>query len=400
MVEKECVSKREYFLPHEDMLEILENSRKFRTGVLSGQAAAEYRVPLTPESAGLLGSFGHTVHIESGAGMAANYSDDEYRKAGAVVTTRADVLTCDVVLSLPPLSEQETSLMSGQQTVFTEFILPDFSAATIRQMMSKKITAVAYELLEDDSGSKPIVDLTSQMAGITAVSVAAEYLSKSRNGKGTLLGGVTGISPTEVLVIGATPVAEYVARAAGGMGAHVRIFDNNVLRLHNIETRLGRPTSTSVLHPAALSKAMRSADVVIATTAESIPNRFLAPKELVQRMKKGAVIIDLDVIHGGCFETSRRTTLQQPAYETFGVIHYCVPNITALVARTASIAMSNVIAPLIIGIGETGGILPYLKATKGFRKGVYLYNGVLTRLSLGSQLNLPVTAIDLLLDVL
>jgi alanine dehydrogenase len=265
--------------------------------------------------------------------------------------------------------------------------------------MRKKVTAIAYEYLENEDHCLPVIQLMSQLSGATSIMVASEYLSNSRNGKGVLLGGVTGISPTELVILGATTAGEFAARAAIGLGAHVKIFDNNISKLRKLEEQLGHQVFTSVLYPNVLKKALKSADVVLGAMSVNSAPSFRVSKEMVAKMKKGSVIIDLNVSQGGCFETSRCTDLNNPTYIESGIVHFCVPNISSLVARTASIALSNVLAPVIIKIGEIGGIPNYIKSTNGFRKGIYIYNGILTNADLGEKLNMPSKDIDLLLAV-
>jgi len=387
-------------MPREEMLEILRKGKKLTVGIPSDSSKAEYRVPLTPEAVELLVSYGHEIYIETNAGKASSYSDEEYRCSGAVVVDKKEeTLQCDIVLRTSPFDQDEIDLLRGNQALFSNMQLNSHCSESVRKLMRKKVTTVAYEYMENEHGSLPVVRLMSQISGATAIMVASEYLSNSRNGKGVLLGGVTGISPTELVILGATTASEFAARAALGLGATVKVFDENVFNLRNLEEKLGQRIFTSVLYPNVLRKALKSADVVLGAMSTNTPLRFRVSEEMVQKMKPGSVIVDLNVSQGGCFETSRCTDLNNPTYVKHRVIHYCVPNISSLVARTASIALSNVLAPIIISIGETGGIQNYIKISKGFRKGIYIYNGILTNHDLGSKLNIPSKDIDLLLSV-
>lgn len=382
------------------MLEIRRRGKKITIGIPSDLAHVESRVPLTPEGVELLVSYGHEIYLETNAGKASNYSDEEYRNAGAMVLeTRAEVFQCDVILRVSPFDQDDIDLLRGNQTLISNMQLNTHCTESIQKLMRKKVTAIAFEYLENEEHCLPVVQLMSQLSGATAIMVAAEYLSKSRNGKGVLLGGVTGISPTEVVILGATTSSEFAVRAALGFGANVKVFDNNISQLRKFEEKFQQRIFTSVLYPNVLKKALKSADVVLGSMSVNTAPFFRVSREMVQKMKKGSVIVDLNVSQGGCFETSRCTDLNKPTYTEYDIVHFCVPNISSLVARTASIALSNVLAPIIITIGEIGGIPNYIKSNKGFRKGIYIYNGILTNADLGEKLNLPAKDIDLLLAV-
>ncbi|MGD9928674.1 MAG: alanine dehydrogenase [Mangrovibacterium sp.] len=388
------------FVPKEEMLEIRRKGKKITIGIPSDFSKVEYRIPLTPEAVELLVSYGHEIYIETDAGKAANYTDEEYRKAGAVVVDKkAEVFQCDIVLRVSPFDQDEIELLRGNQTLISNLQLHTHCSESIHNMMRKKVTSIAYEYMENEENCLPVVRLMSQISGATAITIASEYLSNSRNGKGVLLGGVTGISPTELVILGATTAAEFAARAALGLGATVKVFDNNIFELRQLEERLGQRIFTSVLYPTVLKKALKSADVVMGAMSFNSSPKFRVSEEMVQRMKKGSVIIDLNISQGGCFETSQCTDLNNPTFVKHGIVHYCVPNMSSLVARTASIALSNVLTPVIISIGEIGGIQNYIKNSKGFRRGIYIYNGILTNHDLGEKLNLQAKDIDLLLAV-
>ncbi|MEN6454272.1 MAG: alanine dehydrogenase [Prolixibacteraceae bacterium] len=389
-----------FFMPREEMLEILRKGKKLTIGIPSDLSKAEYRIPLTPEAVELLISYGHEIYIEAEAGRASSYTDEIYREAGAIVVDRKEeIFQCDLILRISPFDQEEIDTLRGNQALFSYMQLHTHCSESIRKLMNKKVTTVAYEYMENENNSLPVVHLMSQISGVTAVTIASEYLSNSRNGKGVLLGGVTGISPTELVILGATTAAEFAARAALGLGAMVKVFDDDLSALRSLEEKLGQRIFTSVLYPNVLRKALKSADVVLGAMSTNSTLKFRVSEEMVKKLKKGSVIIDLNVSQGGCFETSRCTDLNNPAYVEHGVIHYCVPNISALVARTASIALSNILTPIIISIGETGGVQNYIKASKGFRKGIYIYNGILTNHDLGAKLNIPSKDIDLLLAV-
>lgn len=389
-----------FLLPKEEMLEVRRKGKKIRIGIPSDQKKVEFRVPLTPQAVELLVSYGHEILIEKEAGMAANYTDEEYRIAGALVMDdRKKIFECDIVLRVSPFDEAEIDLLKGHQALISNLQINAHCPNSISKLMQKKVINIAYEYIEDEDGSKPVVQLMSQISGSTSVIVANEYLSKSRNGKGVLLGSVTGISPAELVILGSGTAAEFAARAALGLGAIVKVFDDNIGSLRKLEEKLQQRIFTSVFYPKVVRKALKSADAVLGAMPVGMPPSFRITEDMVKKMKQGSVIIDLNVSQGGCFETSHCTDLNNPTFIEHGIVHYCVPNLPAIVARTASIALSNILIPIIIAIGEIGGIDNYIKNSKSFRKGVYIYNGLLTNSALAEKFNLPYKDLDLLLAV-
>ncbi len=401
MTEKENSPEiKTLFLPKEEMLELRRKGKKITIGIPSDFSKVEYRVPLTPEAVELLVSYGHEIHIEKDAGKSASYSDEEYRNAGAVIVDKKEeVFQCDIILRVSPFDKDEIDMLRGHQTLISNLQINAHCQETIKKLMAKKVTTIAYEYMQNEHGHLPVVSLMSQISGSTAITLASEYLSNSRDGKGVLLGGITGISPTELVILGSRTAAEFAARAALGLGATVKIFDDDLFNLRRMEEKLGQRVFTSVLYPNVLRKALFSADVVLGALSFNSNPKFRVSEEMVKKMKPGSVIIDLNVSQGGCFETSKCTDLNNPTYEKHGVVHYCVPNLPSIVARTASITLSNILAPIIISIGEIGGMQNYIKDTPGFRNGIYIYNGILTNHDVGDQLNIPSKDIDLLLAV-
>lgn len=389
-----------FLLPKEEMLEIPRKGKKIRIGIPSDKDKVEFRVPLTPQAVELLVSYGHEILIEKEAGLAASYTDQEYRLAGAMVMPdRKEIFECDLILRVSPFDETEIDQLKGHQTLISNLQINAHCPASIAKLLQKKVTNIAYEYLEEEDGSKPVVQLMSQISGSTSVVLINEYMSKSRDGKGVLLGSVTGISPAELVILGSGTAAEFAARAALGMGAIVKVFDENINSLRKLEEKLPQRIFTSIYYPKVIRKALKSADAVLGALPVGTFPSFRITEEMVQKMKPGTVIVDLNVSQGGCFETSRCTDLNNPTFTEHGVVHYCVPNVPAIVARTASIALSNVLIPILIAVGEIGGIENYIKSSKSFRKGVYVYNGILTNSTLASKFNLPYTNLELLLSV-
>ena len=398
---KEKISlPKNMLLPQEEMLEVQKKGKKIKIGIPSDFDKVEYRVPLTPQAVDLLISYGHEIVIEKGAGKSASYSDKEYREAGAkIVTTKEETFQCDIILRVAPFNCDEIEQLRGNQVIISSLQVQAHCNDSIQKLMQKKVTTIAFEYLENEEGFLPIVHQMSQIAGVTSITIASEYLSKSRNGKGVLFGEVTGVTPAELVIIGTSTAAEYAARAALGLGIFVKVFDTSVYELSKLEEKLGRRIFTSVFYPKVLRKALISADVVIGATAFNTSPKFKVSEDLVKQMKEGSVIIDLNASQGGCFETSEPTDFNNPTFVKHGVLHYCVPNSPAMVARTASISLSNILIPILLAVGENGGVDNYIKSSQGFRKGVYIYHGILTNPDVGRLFNIPAKDIDLLLAV-
>ena len=386
-------------LPQEEMLEVGKKHSKLTIGIPKENKKFESRVGLTPEAVEILVANGHEILLERGAGNAANYTDTDYSERGAfIINEPKEVYQSDIILKIAPLTITEIDLLKGQQVVFSSLHFNSQSEDYVRKLIQKKVTAIAFENLKDSENTFPVTRSMSEIAGTTSVLIAAEYLSTVHDGKGVLLGGITGITPTEVLILGAGTAAEYAARAAIGLGAFVKIFDPSINRLKRIQSILGQRMFTSVLHPQVLSKHLKSVDVVIGAMhlGDEGPHYFIT-EEMVKEMKKGSIIVDLSIDQGGCVETSYCMNQLNPMYIKHGVIHYCIPNIASRVARTASIAISNVFSPILLKIGESGGIKNLLKDDYGLRHGVYIYNGILTSNRIGKYFGIPSKDIDLLM---
>ena len=392
---------REGLMPQEEMLEVGNKHKQLKIGVPSEDHSIESRVPLTPEAVEILTGHGHEVVLESGAGKAANYQDTDYSEKGALICERRQEVFsgCDILLKIIPPTLEEIGWIKERQTLISSFqVFTHCEEKYIRSLMQKRVTAIAFEKIQDEHDCYPAVRSMSAIAGTTSILIAAEYLSNMRGGKGVMLGGVTGITPTEVVILGAGTAAEYAVRAALGVGSDVKVFDHSIHRLRRLQSAVGMMVSTSIFHPKVILKAMRSADVVIgAIRREENQSSFFISEEMVKEMKKGSVIIDISIDRGGCIETSELRTQLDPVFVKHGVIHYCVPNIPSRVARTASIAISNVFAPLIIGMGELGDMGKHLKENVGLRHGVYVYKGILTNDAIGSRLGIPSKDMDLLM---
>lgn len=385
--------------PEECLLREIARQPRLSIGIPKEVADVETRLALTPEGVAIVTEEGHSVYVQRGAGVPMSYTDLQYSEAGAyLVDSASDVFSADLVLKIAPPTLQELGLMHDRSSIFSMLQLSNLSAECINLMIKKKMNAIAYELIKDEQKAFPVMTSISEIEGSTAIGVAAELMSIERGGKGLLLGGVAGISPTEVLILGAGITGTVAARSALALGAQVKIFDHDINKLRKIQHYLGQQVFTSVIHPAVLFKALASADAVIGNLRYiNGSERFMVSEELVKTMKTGAVIIDLSVDQGGCFETSECRTMKNPTYEKFGIIHYCVPNISARVARTTSMALSNIFAPILLKIANSGSVNQAIAESSGFRNGAYVYGGVLVNRLIGNYYGINSNDISLLL---
>lgn len=386
-------------LPKEEMLEVARKKGSLYIGIPKETSFQERRVALVPEAVSLLVSNGHRVKIETGSGEGSNFSDREYSEAGAEICYSVEeVFACDIIFKVAPPSEVEVDMMKGNQTLISALQLSIQPKVILQKLIEKKITAIAWDYIRDEEGVFPVVRTMGEIAGTTSVLVAGELLSSFSDGKGIMLGGIAGVTPTEVVVIGAGTVGEYATRAALGLGAYVKVFDNSLSRLRRLQNDIGQRIYTSVMNPKVLAKAIMRADVVIgAIRAPFGRTPCIVTSEMVQQMKSGSVIVDVSIDQGGCFETSRVTNHKEPTFVEHEVIHYCVPNIASRVSRTASFALSNIFSPILIEMGEQGGCKELIKNDHGFRGGVYIYNGTLTSEVLGKVFDLKFKDIELLI---
>lgn len=393
------LAKQASLQPQEQLLEIRKHETQLSVGVPKEITYQENRVPLTPSSVTLLVNSGHVITIESGAGKNANFLDRQYSEAGArIVYGKEEVYKSDIILKIDPPTKEEIDLMVPGQHLFSAIQMTNLTDSYIKQLINKKITAIAYEFLKDQEDTLSIIRSMSEIAGRSAVLIGAEYLGNTHGGKGELLGGVSGIPPTEVVIIGAGTVGEYAARTAVALGASVKVFDNSLAKLRRLQNHLGMPVFTSVIQPNILGKALTTCDLAIgALRSDEGRSPNVVSEEMVTRMKAGAVIVDVSIDQGGCFETSEVTTHTNPTVIKHDVIHYGVPNIPSRVARTASYALSNIFTPILIDIAESGGFKNYFWDSSIIRNGVYIYKGNLVKRHIGERFNMKFKDIDLLI---
>jgi len=385
-------------LPKEEMLETGFKKSNLTIGVPKETDSNEKRVPLTPLAVSYLVSEGHKIIVEKNAGAAANYTDYEYSEAGAVIIDDHEMAyKSEIILKVAPFTVDEIELLKPNQTIFSALHASTQTFETISKLIDKKVRAIAFEYLKSEKDFFPIMHSMSEIAGCTAIIVAAELMSNQNNGKGVLLGGVTGITPTEIVILGSGTATEYATRVALGLGAMVKIFDSSIYKLSILQEKFGKQLFTSTLHPKVLNKALHSADIVICAMENNLRNEIIINKDMVGSMKKNSVIIDLNIDNGTYIETSRATNFENPTYVDSGIIHYCVPNIASRVSRTASIALSNILTPLLINIAYDGGIVNCIKNNAGLQNGTYVFNGILTNKTIGQKVGIQHKDIELLM---
>lgn len=383
----------------EETLDIKPKGSELFIGIPRETSFHENRIALTPEAVGVMVANGHTVMMETKAGNGASYTDKDYSEAGAkIVYSKEQVFKCDVLVKSAPVSEAECEFLLPNQYIISPIHLAVMKREILQKMMDKKITALSFENLKDDSGHNPIVRSMSEIAGSAVMLIAGQYLSNANNGKGVLVGGISGIPPTKVIIIGAGIVGEYAARTALAMGASVKIFDNSIYRLKRLQNNIGGRLWTSVIEPKILSKQLKTCDVAVgALSSHSGRTPIVVTEEMVSNMRPGSVIVDVSIDRGGCFETSDVTTHEKPVFKKYDVIHYCVPNIPSGFARTASQAISNVLMPLLLETAEEGGIDNVIWHKINIRTGIYLFKGSLTNFYLSERFDLKYTDLNLLI---
>ncbi|GAB3932803.1 alanine dehydrogenase [Mucilaginibacter myungsuensis] len=394
------LAKQAMMQPQESMLEVKTRKNKLYIGIPKETSFQENRIPLTPLSVALLINNGHEVILESNAGKAANFHDKDYSEQGARIVYDHKQLyeASDIIMKVAPPTMAEIELMKMNQILISTLQMSTLKAECLQAMMKKNITALSYEHLQDEGGSLTVIRAMSEIVGATSILIAAEYLSNVFEGKGLMLGGITGVPPTEIVILGAGTVGEYATRTAIALGAQVKVFDPSIYKLRRLQNNIGSRVFTSVVQPMVLEKAITSCDVVIgALRAEDGRSPCIVSEETVSKMKPNSVLIDVSIDQGGCFETSEVTNHTHPVFRKYDVIHYCVPNIASRVARTATYALTNIFTPILLDIGEQGGIKNVIWKTAGVRSATYLYQGQLTNKHIGERFNLPCKDLDLLI---
>lgn len=385
------------FLPQEEKLAVFKRKSDLFIGIPKETSYQEKRICLTPDAVYALICNGHKILFEAGAGENSGYSDKEYSDAGAEITRDTKkVFSCPMILKVEPPTIEELDMMEDKSILLSAIQIKTQEVCFFEKLASKKITALAFEFIRDVDGSYPAVKSLSEIAGTASVLIAAELMISKNDGKGLLLGNINGVPPTEVVIIGAGTAGEFAARAALGLGASVKIFDNSIVKLRRMQNVLGQRVFTSTIQPKLLLKSLRRCDVAIGALRGKHRSPVVVTESMVDHMKKGAVIVDISIDNGGCFETSKITNHQSPTFIKNNVIHYCVPNIPSRYAKTASLSLSNILTPNLLQIAENGGIESAIRCDAGLKNGVYFYHGILTNKSVGEWFNLSYRDINLI----
>jgi len=398
-IDKSFAFSKSGLMPQEETLALKKEQSSITIGIPREHTFQENRVSLCPEGVQQITDSGHKVLIERGAGVASGFRDNEYSEAGAkIVEDPAEVYQSDIILKIAPLTINEIDSIGQGKIIISAIHATNQSPEYFNKMMKKKLIAFGYEYIKDNTGNLPVLRAISEISGYTSIQIAAEYLCRLDFGKGVMLGNVAGITPTEVVIIGAGTVGEYAARAALAFGAVVKIFDNKLYKLRKIQNSLGNKVFTSIIHSGIIQKALKNADVLIGCLySEAGRSPIVVTEEMVLQMKKGAVIIDVSIDQGGCVETSIVTNHNNPVFQFNGITHYCVPNIPSRVPRTASYALNNFFVPKIIELGKAGTMQNFLYNNESFRRGAYMFNGILTNSNIANLYSLPCQNIDLLI---
>lgn len=388
---------KQQLIPQEEKLEVLRHKSELFIGIPKETSYQERRICLTPDAVNSLVYHGHRVMIESGAGESSSYSDKEYSEAGAEITKDTKkVYGCPILLKVEPPTLPEIELMNPQTILISAIQLKTRKADYFEALHKKKITALAFEFIKDQDGTFPAVKSLSEIAGTASILVASELMINSQCGKGLLFGNITGVPPTEVVIIGAGTVGEFAAKTAIGLGASVKVFDNSIVKLRRLQNQLNQRIFTSTIQPKMLLKALRRCDVAIGAMRGKERCPIIVNETMVEHMKKGAVIVDVSIDTGGCFETSEVTSHQNPTFVKHDVIHYCVPNIPSRYSKTASLSISNILTPYLLQIAEDGGIESAIRCDIGLKNGVYFYHGILTNKAIGEWFGLSNSDINLI----
>jgi alanine dehydrogenase len=389
---------KEQLIPQEEKLEVARQKGELFIGLPKETYFQEKRICLTPDAVGAIVANGHKVLVEKGAGEEAGFSDRDYSEAGAMMTNDTKkVFGCPMLLKVEPPTIEELDMINPKTVLISALQLKTRQVKYFELLAKKKITAVGFEFIKDEDGSYPAVKALSEIAGTASVLIASELMVNAKKGNGLLFGNISGVPPVEVVVIGAGTVGQFAVRSALGLGANVKVFDSSITKLRNLQTNVGRTLYTSTMQPKNLMKALRRCDVAIGAVRGNNRSPIIVTTTMVEHMKKGAVIIDVSVDMGGCFETTEMTTHDQPTQIKNGVIHYGVPNIPARYPKTASISISNIFTPYLLDIAENGGLEQAIRFDPGLKNGLYYYRGILTNKAVATWFDLPYSDLNLLM---
>lgn len=384
-------------LPQEEMLEIQRKKGQLFIGIPKERSYQEKRICLTPDAVADLTANGHRVLIETEAGTDANFSDRDYAEAGAEITAdTTKVFACPIILKVEPPTLEELKMINPQTVLISALQIKTQKRAYFKALEKKRITALAFEYIRDPDGIYPVVTALSEIAGTASVLIAAELLSNP-NGKGLILGNITGVPPLNIVILGAGTVGKFAAKTALGLGTNPKVFDQSITKLRDIQNFVGKPLYTSTIQPNNLTKALKRADVVIGAIRGKNRSPIVVTENMVEQMKKGSVIIDVSIDTGGCFETSEVTSHDNPVFTKHDILHYGVPNLPSRYPRSSSVSISNIFTPYLLHIGEEGGLEKTLRFNRSLRNGLYFYHGVLTNKTVADWFDLSYRDINLLI---
>jgi len=387
---------KEQLLPQEERLELNQIKKEFIIGVPKECDINEKRICLTPDSVSYLVLNDYKIFIESGAGIGSNFSDLDYSEAGAkIVKTKEEIYKCPVILKIAPLTDIEINLIKPNSILISALELKKESFSYITNLINKKITSIAFEFIEEDDGYLPVTDQLGAITGQAAVLISSELMSNINiNGKGLFLGNISGVPPTEIVIIGSDKIAQSAALTATKLGARVKVFSNSIFKINKIQKLITNPIYSSTIQKKQLSKALMRCDVAIGTIKSNTNSDAIISEDMIVNMKKGAIIIDVSIDTGGTFQTSKLTNHDKPTFVKHDVIHYCVPNIPSRYSRTSSLCLSNIITPYLVKSVKFGSFENFIRNNNSFKKGVYLYNGLNTNKIINQILNIKYNDIN------
>lgn len=389
----------EQYLTQEKFAETDQKKNRLKIGIPKEISYDECRVPLVPSAASILVQHGHEILLEKDTGKGAGFSDIEYAENGVTICEeRSEIFGCDVILKVTPSILSDLEMLEQRRLLISALHMCGRDKEYFLSLIRKKATAISYENISDKMGRFPIMQSISEIVGNGSILISASLLSDPKYGKGIMLGGFPGITPAEVVILGAGTVAAAAAKTALQLGAMVKIFDNNIFKLRSLVKETAHPVFTSIIQPKVLQKALKTADVVVGSLQDNegvMP--YVVPEDMIKNMKQGSVIIDISIDKGGCFETSIPTTHNDPVFINHGVTHYCVPNIASKYARTSSYALSNYFAPLLLKLGDFTNLNQFVLNEPGLLEAIYVYQGILTNQSISKRFNIPGQDINLLL---
>ncbi|MBP3192594.1 alanine dehydrogenase [Natronogracilivirga saccharolytica] len=396
-----------YQVAHQFGLKTLEKPEEqtgsrvsMKIGLPRERSNDERRLSVTPGGVSDLVSAGHEIFVEAGAGEDAGFPDHEFSEAGASVawTTEELYKNSEIILKVAPPAKSEYELLQPDQTVISALHLGDTTDKYLKELIRKNVTAIGFEFIKSPDNSFPIVRMMHEITGSMSVQIAAHYLENNQQGQGIILGGISGVPPSTVVILGAGIISEYAARTALGYGAQVFVMDTDLARLRHLENSLDRRVITAMATHQFISSALKVADVVIgAAMVEGHRAPCWVTRQMVESMKDGSVIVDAVIDQGGCIETSKTTSHSNPVFVDSGVVHYCVPNIPSNAARTSTTALNNLLVPFLLDIGDAGGIREALWTNVSLRNGTYVYKNQLTKKSLAQLFDMPYRDIEMLI---